>query len=530
MNRFLGVVFICLLNLYSVSQNNRLPPDKIYGQLFKDVQLQNVFPDSKTFVDCIPLRNPKDIMSDYTSLKKDSFKIFSLDKFVKENFVLPDNPHSNYFSDKTESVTTHIKNLWTVLKRDPDKYIEGGSLLQLPYSYIVPGGRFGEVYYWDSYFTMLGLQESGEWEMIENMIKNFSYLIQTYGHIPNGNRTYYLSRSQPPFFSLMIDLLAEKKGITVYSDYLQSLQKEYDYWMDKTAETKHIVIMPDSSILNRYYDIDDKPRQENYREDDVLAQKVSQKAEVGSRSKVYSHFCRDLRSGSESGWDFSSRWFADGKNITTVQTTDLIPVDLNGLIYHLELTLAKGYKVVGNLKQSNIFTQKATARKKSINQYCWNEKERWYIDYNIVTHKQSNELTAAGMEPLFFRIASNRQALAVGNTLKKKFLKSGGVVTTLINTGQQWDAPNGWAPLQWMAVKGLDNYQQKALAKDIAERWIKLNVAVFKRTGKLMEKYNVENYAIDAQGGEYPGQDGFGWTNGVLLKMISLYGIPFEAK
>jgi alpha,alpha-trehalase len=524
MNRLFLVAFIALLSLSSKSQNSNLTPDKIYGQLFRDVQLKKVFPDGKTFVDCVPVKNPKEIVNNYLSFPKDANSNFSLVQFVKENFTAPINPQSNYQSIKTESVELHIKNLWPVLKRNPDQYIEGSSLLPLPHSYIVPGGRFREIYYWDSYFTMLGLQENGEWEIIENMINNFSFLIQIYGHIPNGNRTYYLSRSQPPFFSLMIELLAEKKGDTVYADYLQSLQKEYDYWMDKTANTRHTVTMPDGSILNRYYDIDSLPRQESYRQDEELAQQESQKLEEGVRSIVYSRMCKDFRSGAESGWDFSSRWFADGKNISSIQTTNLVPVDLNGLIYHLELALTKGYMQVGDTLQSKIFKNKAQFRKDAINKYCWNEKEKWFVDYNISTKQQSTELTAAGVEPLFFGIASKKQALALTETLKEKFLKSGGIVTTLKNTGQQWDAPNGWAPLQWMAIKGLENYQQKETAKNIAKRWIKLNVDVYERTGKLMEKYNVENTALEAGGGEYSGQDGFGWTNGVLVKLISLYG------
>jgi len=522
--RLLFIALIGLLTLTSVSQNNFLPPIKIYGQLFTDVQMQKVFPDGKTFVDCTPLRDPKDILSDYLALKNDSAKKLSLSDFVNQNFKLPENPQSTYQSVKTELVTTHIKNLWSVLKRDPDTYTKGTSLLPLPYSYIVPGGRFREIYYWDSYFTMLGLQESGEWEIIENMIKNFSFLIQTYGHIPNGNRTYYLSRSQPLFYSLMIELLAEHKGDSVYVTYLKTLQLEYDYWMDKTAATKHVVLMPDGATLNRYYDSDDTPRQEGYKEDFELARKESQNTEEDKRSKEFSRMCRDLRSGAESGWDFSSRWFADGENITTIQTTNIIPIDLNGLLYHLELTLAQAYKLSGDAAQSDTYSQKAEVRKAAINKYCWNEKENWYVDYIIPTGKQSNEFTAAGISPLFFQIASKKQALEASVTLKQKFVKSGGVVTTLKNTGQQWDAPNGWAPLQWIAVKGLENYGQKSIAKDIAERWIKLNVQVYERTGKLMEKYNVENTTLKAGGGEYSGQDGFGWTNGVLMKLISMYG------
>ncbi len=523
MQRLLFISLLGFLSLISVAQNQVLPPDRIYGQLFLDVQMQRVFPDSKTFADCSPLKNPAGIISDYLLKKRDSLTVFSLQQFVKENFALPEATPSGYQSDGSDSVSLHIRKLWKVLKRDPDPVTEGNSLLPLPFPYIVPGGRFREVYYWDSYFTMLGLQESGDWEMIENIIRNFSFLIQTYGHIPNGNRSYYLSRSQPPFFSLMLGILAEKKGNRVYTNYLPSLQTEYDYWMDKSAATKHLIVMPDGSVLNRYYDMDSIPRQESYREDEILARKESLKAGKNMQSGYY-RICRELRSGAESGWDFSSRWFEDGNSIGTVRTTSLIPVDLNCLLTHLEEVLAIAYKEKGNQTLSGFYAQKAEARKKAVNKYCWNEAEKWYVDYIFTTKRQSAELTAAGLYPLFFQLASEQQAREAGMTVQEKFLRAGGIVTTLKNTGQQWDAPNGWAPLQWIAVKGLANYRQDELAATIAGRWIRLNVGVYRRSGKLMEKYNVENTSLEAGGGEYPGQDGFGWTNGVLLKLISQYG------
>jgi len=124
---------------------------------------------------------------------------------------------------------------------------------------------------------------------------------------------------------------------------------------------------------------------------------------------------------------------------------------------------------------------------------------------------------------MYFKIASPEQAKAVASIIEKNFLQSGGVTTTLETTGQQWDAPNGWAPLQWITIQGLENYGMHDLAKETATRWIALNKKVYQRTGKLMEKYNVYDTALDAGGGEYPSQDGFGWTNGVLLKLLKMY-------
>jgi alpha,alpha-trehalase len=489
-----------------------LPPDKTYGELFKEIQLKRIFPDNKTFVDCIPKRKPADIMYDYGLMKGPKF---DLKKFVEDNFQVPVSPTSGYKTDTSENVVTHIKNLWKVLKREHDATVEGSTLLPLPNAYIVPGGRFREIYYWDSYFTMLGLKESGEKEMIENMVSNFAYLISQYGHIPNGNRSYYLSRSQPPFFALMLDILASVKGNYVYATYLPALQKEYEYFMDKTAATKHIVKMPDGSILQRYYDRDDIPRQESYAEDYELAEKIKGNKET---------MLRNLRSCAESGWDFSSRWFADGKTLATIQVTNYIPVDLNCLLYHLEKTLAKANKESGELVKAKYFDDIAERRKKAINKYCWSPMNNWYVDYNFVAKKQSPELTLAGMAPFFLNIADDKKMIAAKPVLEKKFLKAGGLTATLKNTGQQWDAPNGWAPLMWIAIAGLENYNQSVLAKDIAKRWVDLNTKVFKSTGKLMEKYNVADTHIEAGGGEYQSQDGFGWTNGVLITLIRKYG------
>jgi alpha,alpha-trehalase len=504
------VIYLAFLPILLKAQQT-LTPDLIYGDLFIEIQMQRIFPDGKTFVDCVPKRKVADIMYDYGLMKGPNF---DLKKFVADNFELPVNPATNYTSDSKEELSTHIKNLWAVLKRNPDKSIEGSSLLPLPYPYIVPGGRFREIYYWDSYFTMLGLKESNEWEMIENMINNFAYLINTYGHIPNGNRSYYLSRSQPPYFAMMVTLLAEKKGAGVYATYQKELQKEYDYWMDKTAATKHVVVMPDGSILNRFYDIGIKPRQESYREDYEIAKNESKGVATAFEQKS-----KELRSGAESGWDFSSRWFADGNNINSIETTNIVPVDLNGLLYNLELTLAKAYKQTNNIATASQYNNAAAKRKAAVNKYCFNAKENWYYDYIISANKQNTEQTIAGVSPLLFNIAPKQKAAAITAVLKDKFLKDGGVVTTLRTTGQQWDAPNGWAPLQWMTVKGLENYGQKNMAKDIAGRWVALNEKVYKNTGKMMEKYNVVNSALDAGGGEYKSQDGFGWTNGVYLAM-----------
>jgi alpha,alpha-trehalase len=502
--------------------------NKELANLFQQVQTQGVFPDGKTFVDCVPKFPMQEISEKYLQQKeKDNF---DLKEFVTANFELPTIYGNGYITDRKKSVDKHIEELWEVLTRKPHNKKKDSSI-PLPHPYIVPGGRFGEIYYWDSYFTMLGLQASGKAGMIENMVKNFSHLIDTVGYIPNGNRTYYLGRSQPPFFSLMIRLLSEEKaslpdrqGKDILVNYLPQLEQEYNFWMKGVSEVNekdtalhHVVRMPGAEIMNRYWDENDTARPESFREDVEL---------VHQSGKEQKMLFRNLRAGAESGWDFSSRWFKDGNSFASIHTTEIVPVDLNCLMLHLEQVISESYGLKDDNKISKKYQLLAEQRINAIQKYCWNKEHQFYFDYDAVSGKQKQSFTLAGVTPLFFKIATGEQAGQAAIILKEKFLKPGGVVTTLENTGQQWDAPNGWAPLQWMTVKGLENYGFSDLAKEIAQRWIALNEKVYSQTGKMMEKYDVMNIDRLAGGGEYPGQDGFGWTNGVLLALIKKYGRP----
>jgi alpha,alpha-trehalase len=314
------------------------------GELFEEVQLQNILGDGKTFPDCLPKKALVEINREYQN-QKDTAN-FDLKQFVLKNFELPPKPNAEYHSDASLTAVEHINELWSILKRKPDQ--AGGSLIPLPHPYLVPGGRFREIYYWDSYFTMLGLQVSGRTDLIQHMVDNFTYLINTLGYIPNGNRTYYLGRSQPPFFSFMVKLLAESKK-NVLTKYLSALEKEYQFWMRGAKEVSEqqpalhrVVRMPDGSILNRYWDEHDTPRPESFKEDVELARHSLQKPEM-----LYRH----LRAAAESGWDFSSRWFKDENLFSTIHTTEIIPVDLNCLLYHLEQVIAEGHKEGGNNSQ-----------------------------------------------------------------------------------------------------------------------------------------------------------------------------------
>ena len=519
LHRFIFLVWLLSAqHLLSAQPSQPIAPEQAYGELFEQVQLQAVFPDSKTFVDCLPKAPIDEIMARFNQQK--SKRNFDLKKFVDKYFELPPQPSSGYQSDASRNIVEHINALWPVLTRQPDG--ASGSLIPLPNPYVVPGGRFGEVYYWDSYFTMLGLQVSGKTELIEDMVDNFSHLINTIGFIPNGNRTYYRGRSQPPFYALMVQLLAEEKGDDILKKYLSYLEKEYNFWMagsenlSSSGEAfRRVVRMPNGTILNRYWDDFAEPRPESYKEDYRLAQEAGRPPE-----ELY----RDIRAAAESGWDFSARWFADGTIMASIQTTKIIPVDLNALLYNLEKTIAEAHRVAGNTDKSLVFEAKARARKTSIIQYCYNLEKGYYTDYLFVENKSSDMVTMAGVFPLFFGIATQDEAGKIAKVLEENLLKDGGFLTTSIESEQQWDAPNGWAPLQWMAYAGLKNYGFNELASKAAERWIDLNEKVYESTGKMVEKYIVTGTSDEAGGGEYPLQDGFGWSNGVLLKLMEAEG------
>lgn len=514
------VLALILLAVPVAAQQLPLSPRKLYPGLFEAVQLGHVYPDNKTFVDAVAKESPAAVLQTYRQ-QKDS-PGFDLKAFVATHFTPPAAAAGQYHSEVAAGLRHHLDTLWTVLQRQPDAGQQSGSsLLPLPRPYIVPGGRFREVYYWDSYFTMLGLAESHRTPVIRDMVDNFAYLLDTYGFIPNGNRTYYLTRSQPPFFSLMVQLLARQEGgLKTLPRYQQQLLREYAYWTAggdalKPGNAKdRAVRLPHGELLSRYYDPSDQPREESYAEDVAAAQHSKQ---------APAQFYRNVRAAAASGWDFSTRWFGPDDQLGSIQTTDLVPVDLNCLLYNLEITIAKSYQQQGNAARATAFIAKAGNRKKAILAYCWDARAGWFVDYNFRRQHRSTRQTLAGVYPLEFGLATPAQGEKVAAGLKANFLKPGGLATTLIRSGQQWDAPNAWAPLQYMAIDGLEHYHQVTLARTIGTRWINLNGEVFKQTGKLMEKYNVVDPHLKAGGGEYPLQDGFGWTNGVLLKLLNKY-------
>lgn len=499
------------------SQANQI---QLAGELFEAVQKKEVFPNCKQFVDMIPKDDPDRIFRLWKKLKDEP--IFDLKTFVLTYFEKPEEYSHVVNISRKKICREHISSLWSILFRKPDKAVsEFDSLIPLPHPYVVAGGNFREVYYWESYFMAQGLRADGHEKMILNMVHNFSHLIKNIGYIPGGNRSYLSDRSQPPFYTPLAEMGVKLFGEDLLDKILPAAEKEYNFWMDKDENKEKRAVSfttqkrvgPADEVqvknytLNRYWSDKSKPRQEFWNRDLAEAKSFSESDK--------SEFYRNVRAASESGWEFSSRWLLEKGGLQSLSTTDILPVDLNTLIWYMERKISEWNFKIGKDEKAREFERRAYQRKIAIIELMWGKSEGFFFDYNVRTKKRTEHWTLAVVYPLYFGLATKDQATKIASHLERRFLKKGGLVTSLQESGLQWDAPYGWAPLHWMAVVGLKNYGFNRLSDEIAKRWMNLVDQVFQQTGKLVEKYNVIDLDQESAGGDYAHQDGYGWTNGV---------------
>lgn len=472
-------------------------PDLALGEAFRDLAESGLWPDGKVLADAVMLSPPERILADYRAQKARG--AVDLAAFFQAHFRPISTGAMAYHTRPNHSATDHLEALWPHLTRGADDPGELSSRFPLPHPYVVVGGRFQEAYYWDSFFTQLGLLKSGRAALVRDMLDNFAHALALIGHIPNGFRSYFLTRSQPPFFSQMVRAYGRAVGdeAGALAHYLPAMETEYRYF----TQTDHT-----TGGLARYWDAAAGPRVE------MLATDLDHQAVEARRPGFY----RDIRAACESGWDFSSRWLTDPLDLATIRTTQIWPVDLNALLYLLEDTLAEA----APRSRAGHYRAAAEARAQAIRNRFFDDARGAFFDVSIADGRVIPITTAAMFFPLWAGIATADQARATADWAAQHLVMPGGLMTTDVTSGQQWDAPNGWAPLNWVAVQGLRRHGLTEQAETIRTRWLATCDTVFRASGKFVEKYNVLDPLAPSGGGEYALQDGFGWSNGVYLDLI----------
>ena len=403
-------------------------------------------------------------------------------------------------------------------------------VLYLPHDYVVPGGRFNELYGWDSYFIQIGLLRDGRIQLARHLVDNFVYEIEHYGAILNANRSYYLTRSQPPFLGRMILAVFEQTQDRQWlTSTLPAVQQCYDYWLTPSH-------LAGRTGLSRYFDSGAGPAPEvvsSERDEAGMTHYDRVKAFYRTNTvedyevREFYDFKTDCltplfyqgdRSMRESGFDPSNRFGPFGVDIIRYA-----PVCLNALLYQLEQDAAQMNRVLGNEAEVGRWLELAQERCQRINQLLWDEQAGLYYDYNFMLGERRNYEFATTFYPLWAGLASQYQAKRVFGNLAR-FEAAGGLLTSTRVTGSQWDAPFGWAPLQWIAIHGLRRYGYFEAAERLAQKFIALVVQAFEQQGCLVEKYDVERcsarVSADIQFGYSSNEIGFGWTNGVLVGLL----------
>ncbi|XP_017051668.1 trehalase isoform X2 [Drosophila ficusphila] len=519
-----------------------------YGDLLHTIQMAQLFPDSKTFVDMKLNNSPDKTLTDFRAMmetKNNTPSRDDLTKFVDEYFSpkgtelelwdptdWKENPsYLDRVSDPDlKQWGVELNNIWKQLGRkmkdDVLKNPQYYSIIPVPNPVIIPGGRFIEFYYWDSYWIIRGLLYSEMYDTARGMIKNFLSIVNRIGFIPNGGRVYYHGRSQPPLLTGMVKSYVDFTNDDKFAiDALEDLEHEFEYFVNNhTVEVKN-------HSLCVYRDSSTGPRPESYSEDVKTGESFSTDAE---RELHYS----ELKAAAESGMDFSSRWFINDKgtnegNLTNLSTSLIVPVDLNAYLYWNAKLIAEFHSKAGNTKKVIEYENKAEKFYQGIQEVLWNEEAGCWLDYDMKNEKSRDYFVPTNLSPLWVKAYnisdSEKISASIMAYIERNKLDSfpGGVPNTLATPGEQWDYPNVWAPMQYILVEGLNNLntpEAKNMSKKWAIRWVKSNFKAFSDQFHMYEKYNALEFGGHGGGGEYEVQTGFGWSNGVIIEWLSKHG------
>ncbi|EZG67006.1 trehalase [Gregarina niphandrodes] len=465
---------------------------------------------------------------------------------------------------------TSLIQIWTRFYRQvsPTWAQDRNSLIPLPKPFIVPGGRFIEIYYWDSYWIIRGLLSSGLIDVARDAIENFLYMVERFGFIPNGSRKYYQDRSQPPFLSTMIRAYWNSTGDKEFiANAFPLLDKEYQFWMNERLGHAVNLQMPDPAnpsktthcVLNRFYSLEVTPRPESYRIDEITGRLYLEYK--GAAESLEEHY-RAVRAGAESGWDFSSRWLRPaieglGESgirpdhridqelhklcLIDIDTCNVIPCDLNGILFAMENDLSFFAELLGHHVQAQAYQAAAAKRRAAMLHFNWDpEQERW-MDYDMKTQRLSKVISAASFIPLWADVnpepMDDKRRMQLASNLSP-IIRPYGIVSTHVRAGLQWDSPNVWACSHHIAVDFMcggrfwettkkaedDNGPAMQLGINWASRFVNTVLDRFEFRGTCSEKYHCYRPGKSGMDGEYVTQEGFGWTNGAVLDFLEKFG------
>ena len=482
--------------------------------------------------------------------------------YVPANFEIPAN-----VKDLETKCGVEVKPLPKVIHKlgeiNTNTFYPQG-VLYLPQPYVVPGGRFNEMYGWDSYFIIRGLAQAGKIELARGMVENFFFEIENYGAVLNANRTYYLSRSQPPFLTSMILSVYDAQKTKGKEDRAW-LERAYGYAVRDHAMWVREPMLAGNTGLSRYFDFGEGPAPESLKDETDHYKKVAEyflehpeghvylverkpgettplgpgtayslqfcdipkamersKCEVIDEVSLSREYYKGDRSMRESGFDISFRFSPYGAD-----THHFAPVCLNSLVYKTETDLEQVGRMLGKTAEAEEWKKEAAARKEAIQKYLWNAEKGEYFDYDFVKQKMSSYEYATTFYPLWVGIPSKGQAAALVKTLGH-FEKRGGIMMSPYDTGMQWDAPFAWAPVQLVDIEGLRRYGFANEANRMSYEFLSTVAENFRKDGTIREKYNAVDRSTDAavKGGYQINVVGFGWTNGVFL--VFLNELPTE--